>query len=159
MCTVKDEFIHQYDHAWRVFEKIVEAFDENAWLHTGRVSYTPARIAFHILRAVQYYLEDQTVSHFASGKAFDDEWDTTNEDDLPSQNDIMLCIKDFQAKTEAWLSEMDFGAKNTSFEWAGETKLGVVIFLLRHTLFHLGELSGLLNEARNGDVEDYYVKA
>ena len=156
---MKDEFLYQYDHAWRVFGKIFEAFDESAWLHTGRRSYTPSRIAFHILRAIQYYLKDQEISHFASGKPFDDEWDTTNEADLPSQNDIMLCIGDFKAKTETWLSEIDFAAKNVSFEWAGDTNLGVVIFLLRHTLFHLGELSGLLNEARNGDVEDPYVNA
>jgi len=156
---VKDEFIAQYDHTWRVFEKIVAAFEEDAWIHVGRESYTPARIAFHILKAVQYYLEDNTISHFASGKRFDDEWDTTNEDSLPSQNDIMLCIKDLQAKTELWLTEIDFHAKNTSFEWAGDTKLGVVIFLLRHTLFHIGELSGLLSESRNGDVEDYYANA
>jgi hypothetical protein len=54
---------------------------------------------------------------------------------------------------------MDFSSKNTSFDWAGETKLGVVIFSLRHTLYHLGELSSLLNESRDGDVEDVYVKA
>jgi hypothetical protein len=64
-----------------------------------------------------------------------------------------------QAKTEKWLSEMDFHAENRSFEWAGETKLGVVLFLLRHSVFHIGELSSLLNESKNGDAEDNYVKA
>jgi hypothetical protein len=54
---------------------------------------------------------------------------------------------------------MDFGAENRSFDWAGETKLGVVIFLLRHNLYHIGELSSLLNESRNGEAEDHWVKA
>jgi hypothetical protein len=81
------------------------------------------------------------------------------EKDLPSQDDILDCIQVLKARTEHWLSEMDFGAKNTAFVWAGESWLGVVIFLLRHTLFHLGELSALLNESKNGMVDDHYVKA
>ena len=52
---------------------------------------------------------------------------------------------------------MDFGAQNTAFEWAGETRLGVALFLLRHSLYHIGELSGLLNESKDGDVEDHFV--
>ena len=48
---------------------------------------------------------------------------------------------------------------NETFPWAGKTKLGVVIFLLRHTTYHLGELSSLLNESRDGNAEDNYVKA
>ena len=62
-------------------------------------------------------------------------------------------------KTERWLSDLAYGAENKSFPWAGETQLGVVIFLLRHSLFHIGELSSLLNESKNGVVEDHYVKA
>jgi hypothetical protein len=48
---------------------------------------------------------------------------------------------------------------NEAFPWAGKIKLGLVLFLMRHSLYHLGELSCLLNESRNGDVEDNYVKA
>jgi hypothetical protein len=156
---MKNEFIKQYGHSWRVFERIVKDFDKDAWIHTGRKSYTPVRLAFHILKSVKYYIEDSSTIHFASGKFLESEWETTKEENLPSQNDILVCINELKAKTEVWLSEIDFTSKNMSFEWAGETKLGVVIFLLRHTLYHLGELSCLLNESRNGDVEDNYVKA
>lgn len=52
---------------------------------------------------------------------------------------------------------MDFDSGNYSFKLAEETKLGVVLFSLRHTLFHLGELSSLLNEGKNGDIEDNFV--
>jgi hypothetical protein len=157
--AMKNEFIDQYGHAWRVFEHIVKGFDNDAWKHIGRKNYTPARISFHILHSIKYYLEDTNAIQFASGKSFEANWETAKEEDLPSQNDILICIKEIQARTELWLSEMDFTQENTSFEWAGDTKLGVVIFSLRHYLYHLGELSCLLNESRNGDVEDIYVKA
>ena len=156
---MKNEFIKQYEHTWRVFESLVKDFDNDAWIHTGRKGYTPVRLAFHILKSSKYYLDDPSPIHLASGKVFENEWETTKEDNLPSQNDILVCINELKAKSEVWLSETDFTSKNTAFEWAGETKLGVVIFLLRHTLYHLGELSCLLNESRNGNVEDNYVKA
>ena len=54
---------------------------------------------------------------------------------------------------------MDLCSINQAFEWAGKTKLGLVIFLLKHTVYHLGELSSLLNESQNGETEDNYVKA
>jgi hypothetical protein len=81
------------------------------------------------------------------------------EVDLPSQEDILACIDELKEKTEQWLSVMDFDAENKAFPWAGKSKLGVVLFLLRHSLYHIGELSSLLNESRNGAVEDNYVKA
>jgi hypothetical protein len=54
---------------------------------------------------------------------------------------------------------MDFRSENKSFERAEKTKAGVVLFSLKHSLYHLGELSSLLNEGKNGDLEDNYVKA
>jgi hypothetical protein len=153
------EFIKQYAHTWRVFERIVQDFDEDAWLHTGRGTTTPVRLSFHMLQGVKYYIEDSSTILFASGKSFEGNCAAIQEQDLPSQNDILACIGGLKAKTETWLSEMDLGAENKSFSWAGETKLGVVLFLLRHTVYHLGELSSLLNESKNGDAEDNYVKA
>jgi hypothetical protein len=156
---MKTEFIKQYGHTWRVFERIVKDFDNDAWLHTGRGITTPVRVAFHILKGVKYYIEDSSTIIFASGKSFESDWKTVQEEDLPSQDDILTCINELKVKTEKWLSEMDFSSENKSFKWAGETKLGVALFLLRHNVFHIGELSSLLNESRNGDVEDNWVNA
>jgi hypothetical protein len=156
---VNNEFIHQYGHTWRVFERLVKDFDPDAWLHTGRGAIRPARLAFHILQSTRYYIQDSSALAFASGKLFESNWATVAEENLPSQNDILECIQILQAKTDQWLSAMDLIAENTAFQWAGKTKLGVAIFLLRHSLFHIGELSSLLNESKDGVVEDHYVKA
>jgi len=156
---IKNEFINQYAHTWRVFERLVKDFDTDAWLYTGRGAIIPARLSLHILQSVKYYLEDASTIILPSGKPFESNWESVVEDDLPTQGDIVVCILDMQVKSEKWLSEMDYHAENYSFRWAGETKLGVVIFLLRHTLYHLGELSSLLNESKDGDAEDHYVNA
>jgi hypothetical protein len=157
---MQSEFVSQYSHTWRVFTRLVNDFSDEAWLHTGRNTITPVRLSFHILKATKYYIEDPSDVTFLSGKAFDPtNSETADEDELPSRNDILNCIENFSRKTEKWLFETEYMATNVAFPWAGKTKLAVVIFLLRHSLYHLGELSSLLNESRNGNAEDNYVKA
>jgi hypothetical protein len=155
----KDEFFPQYAHTWRVFERLVKDFDSVSWLQTGRGAITPARLSLHILQSANYYLEDPSPILLESGISIESSSEEVPEANLPSQSDISVGISEMQTKTEKWLSVMNYADANKAFKWAGETQLGVVIFLLRHSLFHIGELSSLLNESRNGDVEDHYVKA
>ena len=156
---VKTEVIKQYAHTWRTFAGIVKDFDDDAWLHTGKGIVIPVRIAFHILKATTYYLEDESTVLLAAGKPFDGNWDAVEEKDWPSQSDIVAGIDALQVKTEKWLSEMDFDAENKTFGWAGATKLGVALFLLSHTLYHVGGLNAFLEESKNGKAEDQFVKA
>jgi hypothetical protein len=156
---MQNEFISQYAHTWRVFARLVADFDDQAWLHTGRDATTPARLSFHILKSTKYYLEDLSDIKFESGKSFEMNGQTAAKDELPSRNDILHAIAEFSRKTETWLNGIDYTSENDVFPWAGKTKLAVVIFLLRHSLYHLGELSSLLNESRNGNVDDNFVKA
>jgi len=156
---MKAEFVRQYTHGWKLFERLVRDFDQDAWMHTGRGAVTPVRMSFHILQSVKYHIEDSTAILFASGRSFECNWETANEEDLPTQNDVLGCIHELKARTEDWLTKIDFTEKNTLFEWAGETRLDVALFLLHHSFYHLGELSSLLNESKNGAVEDHYVKA
>ena len=153
------EFIKRYGHVWQILQRLVKGFDQDAWTRAGRGTNTPVRMAHHILQGVKYYLQDSTTVVFASGKPFEDKCWEVAEQDLPSQDDILVCIDEFRTKTEKWLNEMDFEAENESFGWAGETQLGVAMFLFSHTVYHLGELSALLSESKNGNVEDAYVKA
>ena len=153
------ELIQQYEHTWRIFVRLVAAFDSAAWLHNGRGTITPARLAFHILKGVKYYIEDTSIIVCASGKSFERDWETVQDAELPSQDDILACIDDLRLKTKNWLAGMELSDTNIPFPWAGETKLGLVLFLLRHTIYHLGELSSLLNESSDGETEDHWVKA
>ena len=82
-----------------------------------------------------------------------------NTADLPTQNDILACIPELKVKTEEWMTNMDLYADNEPYPWTGKSNLSVVIFLLRHSLFHIGELSSLLSESKNGNVPDHWVNS
>ncbi len=156
---MKNEFIEQYNHTWNIYEGIINDFDDDSWINLGHGYIVPARLAFHILHSTKYYIEDPSAIAFPSGRSLNGDWLSMDKDELPLRSDIVHILEVFRIKTEKWLSDMDYKSKNTSFEWAGETKTGVVIFLLRHTLYHLGELNALLYESKNGNAEDNYIKA
>jgi hypothetical protein len=97
---MKNEFISQYAHTWRVFSALVNDFDNEAWLTTGRDATTPARLSFHILKATKFYIEDQSETNFRSGKKFDMDSVQAKEDELPSRKDILESIEYFSKKNQ-----------------------------------------------------------
>ncbi len=155
----KTEFIKQYDHVWNVLKRMVNDFDDDAWVNQGSGYMVPARLSYHILLSTRYYLGNPAVADFPSGKPFAGDSASMDKDRLPSRSDILHSLEEFRVKTEQWLSAMAFEAKNEAFVWAGETQAGVVIFLLKHSMYHLGELNALLYASKGGSVEDHYVKS
>ncbi len=137
------EFISQYEHTWEMFSRLVVRFDDDAWLQAGRGAHTPTHLSWHILNGVQF------------------DWDpgTTSDDTPPSQNEVLSYIAELRTTTTNWLSEMDYEAENETFPWTGKTRFSVALFLLRHTVYPIGELSMLLNESCDGVAEDSWIAA
>ncbi len=154
---MKEEFIWQYDYMWEVFKAIVDRFDDASWLNAGIGYMTPARLSFHLIESTRAYLRDTSDIRYPSGKAFSGDRVTLAEELLPDRKDILFGIGEIRKGTKKWLSELDFNAENSAFPWAGKTEGGVVIFLLRHIVYHIGELNALYYASRGGKAEDLYV--
>ncbi|HEX8932008.1 MAG TPA: hypothetical protein VF810_02540 [Patescibacteria group bacterium] len=142
-----------------MFYKMVNDFDNESWTGTGCAHITPARISYHILGGVKYYIEDETIINFASGKKTDWNWVHAPNEDLPTKEDIIELIHMYKNKTDIWISQIDLEATNTKFEWTGQNKLSVVLFLLRHMEYHIGELNLLLHMSNDGNADDNWIKA
>jgi hypothetical protein len=156
---VKEELNQQYGHTWRVLARVVKDFEPDAWIHAGRGTILPVRIAFHMVQSVTYYIGSSSPLLLVGGKPFDGDWDSVTEADLPTQQEIVSALDAMGAGVESWLCDIDLDAENKAFGWAGATQFGVVLFLLRHTLYHLGQLSALLEESRDGKAADHFVEA
>jgi hypothetical protein len=155
---METDFINQFHRSWRVFANIVNDFSADAWLHTGRKNYTPARLSLHLLQSARYYLEDKEAIILPSGIAFTDKCWIIAEEDLPTQDELLGLIKIFKDKTDAWFGGHDLNEKNDAFDWTGTTNFGIALFMFQHFLFHLGELASLLNESKDGDATDHYAR-
>jgi hypothetical protein len=156
---LKQEILIQFDHGWRVFTRLVTEFDEKAWFEYGRGANTPARFCLHILQSFNFYMMSDEYVVLASRKNLScDPWEVEKKE-LPTQSEMLEMILYFKNKTTNWVNDMVLDDVNKDFDWTGETKFSVLIFVLRHFMYHLGEVSGLLNEVKNGDVDDIYVNS
>lgn len=157
--TLKEGISYQFNHTWKMFYKMVKDFDDESWTKTGCGYITPARISYHILGGTKYYIEDETVISFASGKKADWNWENGRNEDLPAKDDILELIHMYKNKSDLWINQIDLEADNSKFPWAGPTKLSVVLFQLRHMEYHIGELNLLLHECKDGKADDNWIKA
>ena len=156
---MREELVRQYNHAWKMFHKMVEDFDDDSWLTAGCGYIRPARIAYHIIGGVNYYIEEQSPVALVSGKRNDWNWELGRPEDLPTRDDIRDLIHVYKKKTDRWINSIDLEAPNTTFSWAGPSTLSVVLFLLRHMEYHIGELNLLLHLSNGGKANDNWVRA
>ncbi|MBF9017940.1 MULTISPECIES: DinB family protein [unclassified Oceanispirochaeta] len=154
---MREEYINQFRHFWRMFEKIVSDFDAHTWIHSGFALTTPALVAFHILQSTKYYSGDSSPFVYESGRSIATDSGKLETRDLPSKEDIIYMMQSVKSNTEKWLRNIKFEADNNDYKWTGLTRLSVVLFLIRHSQFHLGEINALLNEYKNGKAEDHYA--
>lgn len=147
------EFERQFRQSWKIFDAIVQEFDAQSWAHTGVGYMVPARVAFHILTGVEYYI--QRKSDWST--RFAQKGGSTDAAALPSQQEAHQFKEELEPELERWLDEIEIDAANAQFPWAGKTQAGVLAFVVRHTMFHLGELNALLYQSRNGEVEDKWI--
>ena len=154
---MKSELLIQFEHTWKMFYKMVDDFDDKSWLKIGSGYITPARISCHILSGVKYYIEDHTNVVFNSGNIFDGNWEKCEERELPNRIDIEKCIHEFKKKIEKWINDMKLEDENKAFAWTGKMKMSVVLFLLRHMEYHIGEINLLLHISKNGDANDNWI--
>ncbi len=142
--TIATELADQFDRAWRMIRETITGFSETDWTGGGVDYLVPARIAYHIVETVEYYIGDKPSGKFAWGQRFGGDWKTIEKDQLPKQEDMLSYLKEIERRLVEWISHCDFQASNKLFEWTGNTQLGHVLYVLRHTLHHHGEMNYIL---------------
>ena len=90
------EFLKQYHHTWNILEGIITDFDDSAWTALGRGYLVPARLAYHILRSTQYYIQDDAGIILPSGRAFDGDWLAMDVAELFTRADILHALVEFR---------------------------------------------------------------
>jgi len=156
---MKKTLVQQYNHAWKMFYLMVNEFDTDSWLKTGCSYIIPARISYHIIGGVNYYIENESKISLISGKENNWNWEKAPIEDLPTKEDIIELIHVYKIKTENWIDNCNFEDENKKFGWTGTNQMSVAIFLLRHMEYHVGELNLLLHMTKDGRANDNWVKA
>jgi hypothetical protein len=153
---MKANIAKQFEQFFRMFERVVEDYDDRSWNQSGHGITVPTNLSFHILQSIKYY--SYNTAGFARVGCEELSHDyKAMERMVVAQADILANIRSLKPQLLAWIDSIDLDAENPDFKWTGCDMESVVIFIIRHSYFHLGELNALLNEQKNGEAEDHFA--
>jgi hypothetical protein len=141
----------QFENAWDMLKEAIENFSPDQWKKAKNEYFIPARVAYHAIETVDYYCQDN-LKGFEWGGRFGVDWETGERDRLPQQQEVLKYLDDIRKKSSDWIKNLgDQGllSPDKVFFLEGMTHLDRVLYVLRHTHQHLGELC---SESRNRNV-------
>lgn len=133
----------QFDRTWAMWRAEIGNIPAAEW-RRGEIDYLiPVRHACHVLETVDFYTGELPADHFPWGQRYDGDWEGSPAASLPDRPALLALLDDvtelFDARLAA-LTDEELCAPAPTFPWAGGSRLSCLLYLLRHTQHHLGEL-------------------
>jgi hypothetical protein len=149
--TISIALAAQFDRNWEMWRATIARFSDDEWRTAPRDRMLPVRWAYHAIQTVDFYMGENPES-------FD--WETRADwggdlCQLPNQKELLAYIDAMQAKIHQRLDSANDEEmlRPTAFPWTGHSLLQQMLYLLRHTQYHLGELAMLLRLRGDNEAE------
>lgn len=147
--TLASSFKDQWTRTWNMWEAMIHSIPDDEW-RKGDVDYLiPARHLIHVIHADDIFTGDtpfDQYDHFKWFEARDGEWETVPEE-LPNKEAALAALADVRAIVEERLTKLDDAAwlePEKVHPWTGPTRMSKLLYNLRHTQHHLGEVNAEL---------------
>jgi len=147
ICT--DELLDQFNRTWDMVIEAVERFADAHWTEPDDHRYTPARLAYHLLKAAERYTYTGDPDNYLKQQRFSKDWVQSPTAQLPSRNESLAELRAMKSATAAWLAKAasdGLTASPAKWSWVGKTLLAQALYFLRHTQHHQAELNAALRQ-------------
>ncbi|HEY3282327.1 MAG TPA: hypothetical protein VGN26_08655 [Armatimonadota bacterium] len=143
MGVLSHSVVEQYERAFWLLERVVQAFNEEEWLADDGACEPPVRQALHAVEGMDFYLGVKPHG-FQWGKRLGGEEDA--EPPKPTQEELLTYASEVLEKARGSLSSATDEAMRAlnTFPWSGAVVLDRHFYNLRHAHAHIGELNMLL---------------
>jgi uncharacterized damage-inducible protein DinB len=139
MKAIEDQF-HRTFEMWKEEIRNIPAKE---W-RKGEVEYlTPARHLCHLVVTADYYLSGKSPEEYDWSCYFGGDWESMSENELPAKSTALKKLSDFEKvmfSRLAQLNDEDLLEKEKQSPWTGENLAGKLLYLLRHSQHHVGEM-------------------
>jgi uncharacterized damage-inducible protein DinB len=150
---VARELLAQYLHTWRMLDRLVGETSDEEWDVEASDYLRPGRLAFHIMLSAEFYTDQTSPMR----ERFPRQWDEFRAQTIPDRASFRAYAQGVQKGVARWLLGEPLDAQEERFPWAGTTRRSVALFLLRHSLYHMGEMNAMLFRASNGATADPWM--
>jgi hypothetical protein len=148
--------VRLFEQVFRMMRDIVSEFTDESWFASGHKLTRPPLLAYHILKSTKYYTADPGEFIRRDGTALAADYQATESDRI-TRSEILANLERHEASLQSWTRGTELGASNEKYPWTGKDMESVLLFIMRHGYFHLGEMSALLNETLAGDASDNFA--
>lgn len=140
-------FVDRWVRTWKMWEEMIQSIPDAEWTK-GEIDYLiPARHLIHVAVGDDVFSLDAPFDQYDHLQWFGvGEWGTSPEE-LPSKEVALAKLADIRATVEARLTKLDDAAllePEKAHPWTGQTRLGKLLYNLRHIQHHLGEVNAEL---------------
>lgn len=147
MDAIRNILDAQFDKMWQMLREAILNTAEDTWREGFQTTRGLARLAYHIVETVDFYI-GETETEFPFGKKLDgDIWEAVMPYELPSKEQVTDYAKEVQEKTEnlfACIDDSKFLEPQKLFQWTGETLLARFFYVLKHCYYHFGHMNRII---------------
>lgn len=144
--TLVDDLVGQYRRAYEMLYAVLDKIPQDKWTSGITEACIPARIAYHIVEGMDFFFSGKPGSDFPWGHRFGGHWSELPLESLPTKEALLAYAHEIELKGGEFLRSLDdddLAAPFQLYTWSSKTRLGHLIYALRHTMHHQGELAAL----------------
>ncbi len=152
-----EQLLNQFEASWKMIRDAIEHVPEDMWAKSVG-SWFYSTTLYHLIETMDFYVRDDYESMVFGGRAGYN-WDNVKDvekDILPliSKNLVREYLSEMEEKLTTFLSTVSIDAlfRKDGFYWF-ESIYHKMLYLLRHTQHHIGELAVTLRSVRAGPIK------
>ena len=143
----------QFNNSWRMLRQAINSITDEYWSRTTN-DWSFSWNIYHIIETAEFYIRDSpngmNWGYHAGINWNSDSENITNEKKQNISKDRLLnYLKDIEDRVDQFLrnSSNDYLYGTDDFDEGTLPILDKIIYLLRHSMFHIGELSKFLRDS------------
>ena len=142
-----------FSNSFELLRNTILQFTPDQWLRGGDDLQVPAKISYHILDALDYYLRENPDEDYVWGHRFGGGWWALDPAEMPTPQDLIQYLEDIEERANLLffhkLTDKDLSQPFDKKRQHGDTHLEHLVYALRHTMHHHGALSLLSLQFEN----------
>jgi hypothetical protein len=145
MATV-EEFVNQFDRQFKTLDGVYDRASDDAWTFADQRLKGVWQWMSHVLETIEFYLGDKNEG-FSWSHRFSLDWENAQAGSAPGKEAMRAYQKDVEQLLHRMLdgkTEADLAASEILHPWTGKTYLGKLLYLMRHTQQHIGDINRVL---------------
>jgi uncharacterized damage-inducible protein DinB len=145
--TAIDELLNHFERQFKTLDTVYDRANDAAWAHADQRVKGIWQWMAHLLETIEFYLDRYGGDDFPWGHRFNLDWEDDKAQSIPNREAMHAYQEDVRAFTTAVLgskTDVDLLAPESTHPWTGQAYLGKLLYVMRHTQQHIGDINRVL---------------